>query len=413
MEKKRFLYSVAVGAMMAAIILGYGVVWPKLKDLRFRLQLIEARQQSFGAVLAADSIAYQAERGDANIRIEDESPFRDGSWQLLRNWKKFNKTKALGVYRDRLCAGLSGSHAEVWCFDGIAWKKIGFWPELRDPTAILQYGEQLVIAIDRQVLSYDERSWRNLSAPTGKDHAYSLASQGGNLFVGLIGSSPRVLKFSETDGWLEVSGGLPKNEFKGIYELWTHTDGRLYAGLISQQGSTMVYRLEGANWVPVGGNGIRGSWKSPARTYAFSFSSLQNQLIVTMNRHPMAHGQFSPVWAFNGEDWHPVAATSVPDRFSQMDNFNSSIAYRGRLYTGAGGAPPGNASVWELSEYGWREVGGHGVGKSWGPEKISNSRDATREYVYRLIEWRHALVAGFGDAPGAAQIWIYKPQSKH
>ena len=77
--------------------------------------------------------------------------------------------------------------------------------------------------------------------------------------------------------------------------------------------------------------------------------------------------------------------------------------------SGAGGAPAGNASIWELDGAGWRQVAGHGAFGSWGPGRLSGNRDASREYVYRRIEWRGALVAGFGDVAGAAQVWADGP----
>ncbi len=43
---------------------------------------------------------------------------------------------------------------------------------------------------------------------------------------------------------------------------------------------------------------------------------------------------------------------------------------------------------------------------------MSGSRHATAEYVYRLVEWRGRLIAGFGDASGAAQVWAYTPGSE-
>jgi hypothetical protein len=388
---------------------GYLVVWPKLADLRYRIQLIEARQASFGAFAAAERIAHQAERGDADLRVDGSSPFGAASWREIGgDWSEARKTKALGTYDDDLCVGLQGRRAEVWCFDGDSWGRIGEWPDLTYVHALLPHADALVAGINEQVWTYDGARWANLEAPTGSDDAYALASQDDTLFVGAYGSGARVLAY-DAAGWREASTGLPTTGFTGIYELWTHSDGMLYAGLSSTLGATMVYRLEDARWMPVGGRGLNGSWQSDVSTYAFSFASLQDQLIVTLNRHPMAAGSFSPVWAFDGHEWHPVGAASVPSIWGEMDSYNAAIAWRGRLYIGAGGAPAGNASVWELDSAGWREVGGHGVNGSWGPGRMSNTADASREYVYRLIEWRDALVVGFGDGPGAAQVWLYDP----
>ncbi len=33
------------------------------------------------------------------------------------------------------------------------------------------------------------------------------------------------------------------------------------------------------------------------------------------------------------------------------------------------------------------------------------------EYVYRMIEYDGTLVVGFGDSPGMAKVWQYRPAS--
>jgi hypothetical protein len=54
-------------------------------------------------------------------------------------------------------------------------------------------------------------------------------------------------------------------------------------------------------------------------------------------------------------------------------------------------------------------IGGFGVNSSWGPNFPHTLTDSFRstaaEYPYRLIEWNGDVIAGFGDALGAAQVW--------
>lgn len=137
--------------------------------------------------------------------------------------------------------------------------------------------------------------------------------------------------------------------------------------------------------------------------------SYQDRLIVTLNRNPQIHASFVSIWALNDGEWRPVGRKSVPKLWGESDIFGASIAYRGRLYVGSGGRPASNAGLWELSGDGWRQVAGQGVFGSWSPNRhrLSGSRQATNEYVHSLVAWRGLLIAGFGDAPGAAQIWAY------
>ena len=89
----------------------------------------------------------------------------------------------------------------------------------------------------------------------------------------------------------------------------------------------------------------------------------------------------------------------------QVDMGNSG------LYIGVGGNPDGKASVWELSKgNAWRRVGVNGIYGSWKSEYPMATHHTVRmEYVYRMIEYAGALVVGFGDRPGIAQVWMYRP----
>lgn len=386
-------------------VAAYSVVWPKLLDLRYRLQLIEARQTALGGVTSNELVKYQAGRGDAAIQIDGISPFKGGKWRSIGyNWEEFEKTKALGVYKGDLYVGLRGRNAAIWHYNGKTWRKAGSWPDLTYVQALMPHDGTLVAGINDRVFSYDGLSWTDLAFPSD-DNAYSIASLNGTLFVGLTGSIPRV--FAYNGGWIEISKGLPSFGFSGVYELHVHSDKKLYAGLISTSGATSVFRFDDNKWTQIGGQGLNGSWLSNGATYALSFASFQGQLIVALNRHPMASALFSPIWAFDGQEWHPVGATSVPVKWGEMDNYNALLAWRDRLVVGAGGAPTGNASAWEYGRRVWRQVGGHGINGSWGHGTLSGNRNASREYIYRLIEWRGQIIAGFGDAPGAAQVWAF------
>jgi hypothetical protein len=165
--------------------IGYQWLWPKIVSLRYRIQLIGARQQSLAAPMAYALASHQASRGDALIPVRGPSPLANGAWQSIGgNWSEFKKTKALGVYKDNLYVGFAkGPRAEIWRYDGGDWQRVGIWTHLNDVTALIVYEGALIAAMNNEVWSYDGTTWRNLNIlPVAR--VYSLASNNGTLFVG-------------------------------------------------------------------------------------------------------------------------------------------------------------------------------------------------------------------------------------
>jgi hypothetical protein len=205
-----------------------------------------------------------------------------------------------------------------------------------------------------------------------------------------------------------VRGSWNDRRYTGVYELWPHTDGELYVGLIGRPGPSAVHRYDGSRWEQVAGDGLRDSWRNAGATHPFSFASYQGRLVVSMNRHPLIAGQFSSVWSFDGEAWRPVGVGRIPSAWGRMHNYNALAVYRDHLLIGAGGDPAGYASVWSLDgDGGLRQIGGAGLLGSWdGSDQRARVRRVTStEYVYRLVEWRDSVIAGFGTGRNMAQLW--------
>jgi hypothetical protein len=428
---------IAVLAMVILGVVGSGPVYDKVVDLRYRFQLLERRVGSLGEVQSAALVRHQAARGDARFDAPSVTGQDSGNWALIGgngiagSWPggHFIKTKALAVLGDDLYVGLLAperGEAAIWHFDGTVWTRIADAdriPEWRTATYVQSLRadrDRLYAGVDNRVWQLSDGLWSPVTDADGSvpwpDHAntYALTIVDGEPVVGLTGGAARV--FRHVDGrWAEMSEGLPQSFADGIYELHQHDDGQLYAGVMSIAGPGLVYRRDGDHWLLIGGGGVQGSWLSPGSNYPLSFSSYQGQLVVTLNRNPQVAGNFVSIWALREDQWHPVGAPRTPGSWAETDNFNASLVYRNRLVVGAGGRPASNAGVWVFDADGqWREFGGHGVNGSWSADRarMSGSRHATAEYVYRLIEWRGLLVAGFGDATGAAQVWAFTPDNK-
>ena len=61
-------------------------------------------------------------------------------------------------------------------------------------------------------------------------------------------------------------------------------------------------------------------------------SSHKDFLFVTLNRAPLAVGNFSSIWAYDGKEWFVVGNENVPVTWSQMNTFNSSISYKDMFF---------------------------------------------------------------------------------
>ena len=427
---------ISILILFAFAFLGF-VAAPKIiskyENLTLRFRLAEEKLQSLGRLIARPIEVYQAQRGDADIIVSGNSIDELGFWEKLDTpWdeREFLKTKALSTYQNNIVVGLLGQApgtAAVYSYDGSSWKTLGLasevqgWESLRYVQVLQEFGGDLYAGIDNQVWKYSENAnnWERVgghgsSNPWGNDATYSLVVHKNNLYLGLMGDRPRMFKF-ENDHWEEVSGGLPNSGASGIYETWSHTDGRLYSALASINGSTSVYVYDDYEqvWDKIGGDGLNGSWISSGFSYGISFSSLNDWLILTSTRHPMTRGNFSSVWAYNGDEWFPVGASIAPIEWANTYSFNASVVIDDVLYVGSGGHPAGFVSVWQFNQDAWTLIGGRGVNGSWGehyPHTLTGDlRNTAAEYPYRMIEWNGQMAIGFGDALGASQVYIYHP----
>ena len=439
MKKKKqntnyLVYLLILFSIMLITVLYF--LYPKVKnkyvDLSLRFRTIERKIEINDRYIVRSIETYQAKRGDASIDVATEAANDLGLWEKLDTpWEeqRYLKTKALTSYNNSLVVGLLGlklGDAAVYSFDG-EWKILGSsqiipeWKNLDYVQVLREFNNNLIAGIDNQVWMYDKAtsSWSQLGAdggdfPWGNGTAYNLVVHNSQLYVGIMHDSPEVYRFMG-DHWQNVSDGLPISGSIGVYETWSHSDGKLYAGLASKNDSTSVYVFndEGMSWTKIGGQGLNGSWISIGFGYGVSFSSNNGWLIVTSTRRPISIGNYSSVWGYDGKEWFPIGASNAPAEWRNIDMFNASLSLGGKLYIGSGGIPSGRASIWELTSHGWALVGGHGVRGSWGakfPHTLTGYWGyATAEYPYRMIEWNNKMVVGFGDDLGAAQLYLYDP----
>lgn len=351
--------------------------------------------------LALEYEDYQAGRSNAGLTFVKRSV---GTWTNITGpWTaEAEKSKAIAVWRDDLYVGLVFPVAEIWRLRDGNWARVKKFAN-RKRVEALEGSRYLYATIDGGVWKFDGDSWVDLAFPA-QFQAYQVRTYDNEVYAAANEPSPAIFQFVGNE-WRDISEGLPEEPFKGVYDFIRHSDGKLYAGLISKSGPTAVYRRDDT-WTKIGGDRLNGSWMMRGATYVESMTSHQGKLIVTMNRHPIIPGRFVSVWAWDGAKWYPVGAETAPAEFGAVDNFNASISVEDRLYITSGGVPKGQAAVWELTHIGWKRVGGNGLDGSW--KTLKQSRHNHREYPYRLVAWNNGFLVGFGDAPGAAQLWHYQ-----
>ncbi|WP_020169540.1 hypothetical protein [Candidatus Pelagibacter communis] len=433
-----YLFILFSVALIAGGYLFYQKALYKYNDLTLRFRMIEQKIVSIGTHIAGPIAAYQAQRGDAPIGFLNQEPNNIGLWtELDTPWEaqRYVKTKALSKYGNNLVVGLLGHEAgdaAVYSFNG-QWKILGSskitpqWKNLSYVQVLREFDGKLFAGIDHQVWMYDKvsTSWNKVGEnangfPWGHHPAtaYNLVVHNSQLYVGIMDKQPEVYRLAG-DYWEKVSDGLPTDdEYLGVYETWHHSDGKLYASLATELGhstSVYVFNDERMFWTKIGGQGLNGSWINNGLGYGTSFSSHNSWLILTTSRHPMAPGHFSSVWGYDGNEWYPIGASNAPlNEWKNINAFNASLSMGDNLYIGSGGHPAGQAIVWQYTSQGWTLVGGRGVRGSWGAEfphtLTSSLRHTDAEYPYRMIEWKNKMVVGFGDAIGAAKLYLYDPQ---
>ncbi len=394
-----------------------------------RFRRLEEKANSYGRYLASDIETYQATR-ISDLHLPEIGSEREFKWRQINvPWdkSKYLKTKAITVCDNKLVVGLLGEvpgSAAIYIFDGKRWEFLGSdetkskWTNFNYVQDLSVHKGRLYAGINNSVWVFEKsRGWKTVGQgesgfPWNADLAYSILSHKEHLYLGVLGSS-NVYRLVGSK-WERVSNGLNRFAGHGIYELWSHSDGKLYATLAADYKSTVVFALDEKNsqWKAVGGEGINGSWISNGFRYGLSMSSYYGYLIVTMNRHPQVEGNFSSIWAFDGNEWYPLGNSNAPIIWGKLNNFNASISFKGVLIVGAGGHPAGNASVWALDQVQWVPIGGYGINNSWGrsySHTLTDSfRHAVAEYPYRFVEWNNSVVVGFGDTLGAATLWQLK-----
>ena len=439
MRKVKFLYILVITlfAFIVSLFFIKNKLISKYLDLAYRFRLIESKLESYGKSLVYNIEEYQNLRTlKKNIsEINNEFIFDWNKIKVPWDKSKYNRIKAITVWEGNLVVGLYALEKQdtlpIFLYDKKKWVHLGEnikktnndKKKFQNVHVLHIHNEKLYAGIDGSVWSFDKNFWEKEKIEFGKKNislsneisAYSMESHKGYLYLGLLDNKKKslanIFRFKNSK-WEKIEFGINGELVDGIYELFSHTDGRLYASTISRSyngASLYQLNLSQSLWKKIGGNGINGSWLNRGFSYGLSITSHNDYLVLTLNRNPITYGNFSSIWMYNGTEWFVAGNNKPPLIWGEVDNFNASISFKGLLIIGAGGKPAGNATIWALNRNKWELVGGRGKNNSWGenyPHSLTKDfRKSSSEHPYKFIKWDNTMVVGFGDAKNASVLW--------
>ena len=329
----------------------------------------------------------------------------NGNWSKIggdgvrSSWSDSSEVISLQVFKGNLYAGLDSFEkgATLWRYDGTTWKQIG-----GDTNGSWSRNDFQKIGA---LTVHDEKLFVGLSAGTYNISSATKENPGKNL-------PPAIYTFDGANWFLIRKPSDWQKDYTGIYELFHHSDGNLYAGMTGDASHGDVLRYSDGEWEKIGGDGVNGSWRNPSINWILRFDSFQGYLIALANRVPPVNGKFSTIWAFDGSTWAPIGSNCLPNKLSKLSNINAVEVFEGNLLIGAGGSPAGQASIWRLEKDGcWGLVAGFGKNNSWGSrdgQEYLTYRSAT-EYIYSMVTIKGDLFVGFGASRGAGQVRRFRP----
>ena len=448
-RSKRFIITISLFFILVCLAIPLGFLLEKsvmkAEDLVRRIQKLEQSMALVGDHLGDALASYQSQiRQSDLVPPKGSAEMLKGSWNLFGgqgangSWvkDKFKRARAIEQFNDAIYIGLDGGRegrAEVWQFSKGAWSQVAgqgtnsSWNDSSEVVSLKSFKGKLYAGLvsvqsGASLWRFDGRVWeliggKNNGSWSRKDFQTvgALEIYEENLIVAVSSPEspeknlpPAVYSFDGVN-WRLIQGSLDwEEDYQGIYELFTHSDNSLYAGMIGDAGHGDVMRYSEGNWEKVGGDGINNSWINPSMDWILRFADYQGQLIALANRTPPTNGRFSTIWAFDGNNWAPLARDCGSSRLKKLNNINAVEVISDNLLIGAGGAPAGQASIWRLDNDGcWELFAGFGSNGSWGKRdgKGYLTYRSAREYVYRMVTIDDDLYVGFGSSPGSAQVW--------
>lgn len=388
--------------------------------MRRRLSALWSTVSGADARAARAVLASQLQRNAAPLPAPaKDSAFAHGTWSMIggdgMGWpaKEFYKVRGLAWHEGRLYASLTGPttegpRGEVWAWDGKAWEaQPGGWNPTESFVEHLFSHCGFLYAAERSGMWQLARDrWQRVAESftvPGRCGPYAFAAWQGRPAVAFWGDPSILVLRGERWERLPAPDAGWGEDARTIYCLNEYA-GALYAGTGTGKFSgpgAAIWRFNGRHWEKIAGGGLRGSWIQPGIPFVLSLNVYGGFLVATVSRPRSTHAQASNVWAFDGEMWHPVGTSKVPELMARSLIMNDSAVYGGRLVVATGDGSQQTAQLWELeADQRWRAVGGDQF-------DAKEAGIPGGYWVYKLCVAEGALFAGTAGHEGAARVFRF------
>lgn len=213
-------------------------------------------------------------------------------------------------------------------------------------------------------------------------------------------------------GGPNASIGWPEDyKFIDIKAMDVYRD-RLYIGIRSDKSYNPrniadVFRYDGSRWEHVGGNGIRHSWKSGAKTRIQDLQDIGGYLYAAIGGGKPA-GE-AELWRFDGETWELFGGRGINGGWDREHGVVFSVeSYKGDIYAGLHSydlrTPPA-IYRFDSNQKRWHKIAGNGELGSW-PARDSNGR-ITYYQPYEMAVYKGELYVGMASITPRLDIWRF------
>lgn len=373
----------------------------------------------------------------SSISVPNSSSLQLQQQNTLEAWTKFNNTYTQGSSSKRqaimdkgdyqfyynnengkLTYELANKNANTWTLAG-GNNVNGSWDVdgKQYVTAVVKMGSDYYYGIggvagDAEVWKWDGTNWTQIGGGSKSingswdsntyEYAYSLATDGTNIYAGLGSSTGdgEVWKWNGST-WTKIGGDGVNSGWTGVIETvysLEYFNGKLYAGLGVSANDAQVWQWNGSSWTQVGGNTIPGSW--PANYEMVNSMTHEGNDLYAGLGNSAGDGE---VWKWNGSSWTKIGGDGINSGWgSEIETVRSLGFYGGKLYAGLGDTA-GDGAVWQWNGSSWTKIGGNGLNGSWPA--------STYEIVPSLAYDGTNIYAGLGNSNGDGEVWKWDGSS--
>lgn len=334
--------------------------------------------------------------------------------------------------------GNGGGDSEVWSYDGIWWTKIGGdnlgWSTAYEVAySMVTDGTNLFVGLgssqgDAELYKYNGSTWTKIGGDgTGWSSDYetvtALYVDSGQILVGLghsTGDADLYRYLYSSSSWTQLGGdgtGWPAATYENVLSIAV-SGSDIYVGLGAGNTDGDVYKYTGSSstWEKIGGSSVNKSW-STATYYqqVRSLAMLGGDLYAGVYQAPSTVSGTGELWKYDGSNWTIMGGEYTYNSwgYSSLNSIESLVQNGDKLFVGTGSTSSSannttNAFVFEYDGSSYSLIGGQGINSGWGSPVYGAK---TYEAVLSMVSYKGELYAGLSSAAGDGDVWKWDGSS--